>query len=99
MSDDTFPRQYARTRRLTLGAPRDLRVTADGRTLVFLRSAAGDDPVNALWAVDLDGGPERLLVDPRQPTTSSGTSGIESAAERAIRERRREQAGGITSFS
>jgi len=99
MSDDTFPRQYARTRRLTLGAPRDLRVTADGRTLVFLRSAAGDDPVNALWAVDLDGGPERLLVDPRQPATASGSSGTESAAERAIRERRREQAGGITSFS
>ena len=99
MTDDTFPRQYARTRRLTLGAPRDLRLTADGRTLVFLRSSAGDDPVNALWAVDLDGGPERLLVDPRQPTASNRAWGTESAAERAIRERRREQAGGITSFS
>ena len=99
MTDDTFPRQYARTRRLTLGAPRDLRITADGRTLVFLRSLAGDDPVNALWAVDLDGGPERLLVDPRQPTAPNRASGTESAAEQAIRERRREQAGGITSFS
>jgi len=99
MTDDTFPRQYARTRRLTLGAPRDLRITSDGRTLVFLRSSAGDDPVNALWAVDLDGGPERLLVDPRQPTAPNRASGSESAAERAIRERRREQAGGITSFS
>ena len=99
MSDDTFPRQYARTRRFTLGAPRDLRITADGRTLVFLRSSAGDDPVNALWAVELDGGPERLLVDPRRLTEPGLESGTESAAERALRERRREQASGITSFS
>jgi len=94
-SADSFPRQYARTRRLTLGTPRDLRMTADGRSVMFLRSSAGDDPVNALWVADLDGGGERLVVDPR----TLGTAGAESAAERAIRERRREQAGGITSFA
>jgi len=30
-SEDTFPRQYARTRRLTLGEPRTVTVSPDGR--------------------------------------------------------------------
>ena len=46
---DTFPRQYARTQRLTLGEPRNVSVSADGTRAMFLRSRAGDDPVNCLW--------------------------------------------------
>ena len=53
MSDLTFPRQYARTQRLTLGEPRTITVSPDGKRVVFLRSAAGDDPVNCLWVADL----------------------------------------------
>ena len=49
---DTFPRQYARTQRLTLGDPRDVSVSSDGRRIIFLRSRAGDDPVNCLWVAD-----------------------------------------------
>ena len=38
---DTFPRQYARTRRLTLGEPRNFVVSRDGQRVVFVRSGAG----------------------------------------------------------
>ena len=68
--DDTFPRQYARTQRFTLGEPRNLEVSADGRRVVFLRSAGGSDPVNSLWVFDVATGEERLVADAR---TLSGT--------------------------
>ena len=69
---ETFPRQYARTQRLTLGDPRDVSVSTDGRRIVFLRSRAGDDPVNCLWVTDANTGDERLVADPPScsPTTT-----------------------------
>jgi dipeptidyl-peptidase-4 len=92
---DTFPRQYARTRRLTLGDPRDLRMSPDGASVLFLRSRSGTDPLTCLWAIDTASGHERLIVDP----TSLGTSTEQMTdAERARRERLRESAEGITSF-
>ena len=39
---DTFPRQHARTQRFTLGEPRNVTVSPDGRRVVFLRSSSGD---------------------------------------------------------
>ena len=59
---DTFPRQYARTQRLTLGEPRNVTVSPDGERAVFLRSRAGDDPVNCLWV---------QTSDRRRPSASS----------------------------
>ena len=35
---DTFPRQQARTRRFTLGAPRSFQVSPGRRQVAFLRS-------------------------------------------------------------
>ena len=64
IASDTFPRQYARTQRFTLGAPRNLSVVADDTTLLFLRSTAGNDPVNRLWRRDLTGGIEAVVADP-----------------------------------
>ncbi len=98
---DSFPRQYARTQRFTLGEPRNVMVSADGQRVVFLRSQAGDDPVNCLWAIDLADGPERLVADPFQLLAQDQQPGQEelSPEERAQRERRREGAGGITSFA
>ena len=61
---DSFPRQYARTRRFTLGEPRNVVVSPDGQRVVFIRSRAGDDPVNCLWVLDLGTGEERLVADP-----------------------------------
>ena len=63
---DTFPRQHARTRRFTLGEPRNLTVSPDGQRVVFARSRGGNDPVNCLWVLDVDSGEERLVADPHE---------------------------------
>lgn len=103
---DTFPRQQARTRGFTLGAPRTFTIPAGGRRVLFLRSAAGDDPLTALWVLDLDSGEERLVADPRSldsaspfPGKAPGEAGSDPVAERARRERSREKAEGIVAYS
>ena len=95
---DTFPRQYARTQRLTLGEPRNLVVAPDGTRVVFARSRAGDDPVNCLWVLDTADGSERLVAD---PITLLGAHDDENlpAEERARRERMREGASGVTAYA
>ena len=93
---DTFPRQYARTQRLSLGEPRTFTVSGDGRRVVFVRSRAGDDPVNALWVFDVDTGTERLVFDPRG--IDGDTGGI-SEEEKRRRERAREGASGVVGYS
>jgi dipeptidyl-peptidase 4 len=97
---DTFPRQHARTQRFTLGEPRNVTVSRDGRRVVFLRSAGGSDPVNALWVLDVDSGAERLVADPRALLSSADDATADlPPEERARRERAREGAGGITSYA
>jgi len=98
---DTFPRQYARTQRFTLGEPRNLSVSPDGKRVVFLRSAGGSDPVTCLWVLDVETGEERMVADPHQLfAVDDGTNGTEmTEIERAQRERLREGAGGITAFA
>ena len=86
-SELTFPRQYARTQRLTLGDPRTVTVSPDGQRVVFCRSASGDDPVNCLWVLDVATGTERLVADPRQLLAAADSN--EPAEERARRERTR----------
>ncbi|HEC08363.1 MAG TPA: S9 family peptidase, partial [Acidimicrobiales bacterium] len=92
---DTFPRQYARTRRFSLGSPRNLTISPDGRRVVFLRSASGEDPRTSLWVLDVANGEERLVVDASE---AGGTTEM-TGAEKALRERTRESAEGITSYS
>ena len=94
MTTDSFPRQYARTRRFSLGEPRDLRISPDHSTVFFARSKSGSDPITCLWACDLNTGRERLIVDPSELNAKSERSD----AERAVRERLRESAEGITSY-
>ena len=80
---DTFPRQYARTQRFTLGEPRNVTVSPDGRRVVFVRSTNGDDPVNCLWVLDAcRRGEERLVADPR-PARRPATETLSPAEERA----------------
>lgn len=100
----SFPRQYARTQRFTLGAPRAFTVSPDGARVVFLRSADGTDRVNRLWVLDLDGGTaagggsaERIAADPA--TLLAGATERLSAEERARRERSREGAAGIVGYA
>src|SRR4051794_3418683 len=98
MAELTFPRQYARTQRLTLGEPRNITVSPDGRRVVFCRTVAGDDPVNALWILDVDTGVERLVADPKALLSDDVATDL-PAEERARRERMREFAGGIVAYA
>src|ERR1035441_5255611 len=93
---DSFPRQEARTRRFALGVPRAFRISPDGGRVVYLRTQSGTDPVTCLWVLDVGSGTERLAVDPR---TLSGDEENLPPAERARRERAREQAGGIVAYT
>jgi len=99
---DTFARQYARTQRFTIGEPRNLTVTADGRTVVLARTTTGDDPVTCLWAIDVADGNERLVADPRtigHSIPGGGSPDDLPEAERIRRERLREGASGITAYA
>ncbi len=97
MSTITLPRQLARTRRFTLGAPGHCTVTPDGTTVLFLRSRGGADPLNCLWALDLETGEERLLADPAA-LLGDGPEQL-SEQERTRRERSREPATGIIGYT
>ena len=94
----SYPRESARTRRYTLGEPRNVSVSPDGRRIVFLRSRHGTDTVNCLWVVDAATGEERLVADPAELLQGRDDEEL-PPEERARRERVREQAGGITAFA
>ncbi len=94
----SYPVRSAVTRRFTLGVPRDLAIVgpAGSRSVLALRTDAGDDPVTHLWRFDPMTGEGERLVDAR----ALGAEGAElPPEERARRERVREQAGGITAYT
>lgn len=95
-ASDSFPRQYARTQRLTLGEPRTFSISPDGQRIVFVRTASGDDPVNQLWTYDVQTKQEDLLLDPRE--LGADLSSL-TEEERRRRERAREGASGIVTYS
>ncbi len=95
---DSFPRQYARTRRLSLGEPRNLVVSPNGQRIVFIRSRSGDDPINCLYLLDIASGEERLIADPSALLVQVDPDDI-PAEERTRRERMRETASGVTTFA
>jgi dipeptidyl-peptidase-4 len=97
VDSSSFPRRHARTQGFTLGRPRGFQVGADGARVAFLRSAAGDDPVNRLWVLDVAAGTERLVADPAR--LLDGDAGDLPPEERARRERARERAGGVVAFA
>jgi len=93
----SFPRLQARTARFTLGEPKNVTVTADGATVLFLRTSSGVDRTGALWAFDVATGVERLLADPARLLGEAGEH--LSAAERSRRERARESGAGVVGYS
>ncbi len=93
---DSFPRQQARTRRFSLGAPRSFRVSPDGSRVAFLRSKSGTDPVTCLWQWHASSGQEELVADPASLAADDADL---PEQEKARRERVREQAGGIVSYA
>lgn len=92
----SFPRQQARTRRFSLGSPRNFTLSPDGQRVVFLRSARGDDAFNSLWVYDTTTGAEREVANPALLGTAQHQL---SQQERARRERSRELGSGIVSYA
>ncbi|MGW0661328.1 prolyl oligopeptidase family serine peptidase [Streptodolium elevatio] len=98
-SEITFPRQYARTQRFTLGVPRAFTITGGGgtgATVLFLRSRSGEDRATCLWAYSPGSG-ERIVADPA--VLLGGAEEHLSAEERARRERSREGSAGIVGYA
>src|SRR2546430_7067283 len=93
---DSFPRQQARTQGFGLGVPRSSQIPPEGSGVASLRSEGGEDAVTRLWVIDASTGQERLVADPAKAGSPGGAM---TDAERAIRERTRERAGGITGFA
>lgn len=92
----SYPRLAARTLRFTLGIPRNITVSPDGRTVRFIRTPDGVTRTGQLWEFDVESGAETILVD---PATLLGDDGEQlSAQERARRERSRESAGGVVGY-
>jgi dipeptidyl-peptidase-4 len=93
---DSFPRQYARTVRFSLGVPTGFTIAPDGGQALFLRAPSGSDRAVCLWSIDLATGAERLLADP-SVLLDGGTEDL-TPEERARRERSRQAAGGIVGY-
>ncbi|MFD1325016.1 S9 family peptidase [Micromonospora sonneratiae] len=93
-----YPELAARTRRFTNGAPRTVTVANDGSRVLFLRSGGPEDPVDALWLLDVATGRERLVADPAL-LLAGDQLGPLPATERALRERQRLSAAGIAGYA
>jgi dipeptidyl-peptidase-4 len=93
MSTITLPDQLFRTRLFSYGVPREFTLSGSGDTVFFLRSQAGDDPVDCLWALDLASGAERLVVDPTQLTGTESDPGVGIAGYAT------DSAGGLITFA
>ncbi len=93
----SLPSQYALTRRFRLGVPGQITVSADGATVIFLRTRGGADPVSCLWAMDSQTGQERLIADPLALLPGAGEELPEQ--ERIRRERTRQASSGIVSYA
>ncbi|WP_405896741.1 S9 family peptidase [Streptomyces sp. NBC_00727] len=94
---DLFPAQFARTRRFSLGVPRQFTVSPDGERVLFVRGTSGTDPVSRLWLYE--DGAERLLADPLGPGFAEEDPGEVPPEERARRERARETSSGVVSYA
>lgn len=97
MSNDIFLQQQATTQHFSLGTPRSFALSKDGSRVFFVRSKSGDDPQGCLWKLEVASGATEpvVVVDPGQ----FKERGDIPEAEKRRRERAREGAGGIVSFS
>jgi dipeptidyl-peptidase 4 len=92
---DSFLEQWAATRRFAAGRPTAVRITPDGRAVLFLRSGPRSF-VQDLLELDTTTGRERVLL--RAEDILAGTQEQLTAEERARRERMRNSARGISSY-
>ncbi|MER5279613.1 prolyl oligopeptidase family serine peptidase [Streptomyces sp. NPDC002809] len=94
---ERFPLQFARTRRFSLGVPRQFTVSPDGERVLFVRSTSGTDPVSRLWLYE--NGAERLLADPLGPGFADDAPGEVPPEELDRRERARVTSSGVVSYA
>ncbi len=92
--DTAFLRTYAATRGFRLGTPRNATPTPDGKSVLFLRSAARE-PKQSLFETDLSTGATKELLAP--DAVAKGPETL-SPEEKARRERLRITASGFTAF-
>ncbi len=95
---ETFPRQYARTRRFTVGSPRSFAIASETNRISYLQSSSGSDPTNKLWIHDPNSQTSSILADPENLQIPDKNREI-SEEERSRRERVREVGSGIVSYS
>ena len=97
ISPDDFPAAYARSQRFSIGVPRNVTIIANGTKVLYLRSHDGEDPAMCLWQIDLESGKDKRLACPKLLTL--GDDAELPPDELARRERARESASGIVSYS
>ncbi|WP_073755586.1 S9 family peptidase [Streptomyces sp. CB03234] len=90
-----FPRQFARTRRFSLGVPGGFTVSPDGTRVLFVRTGSGSDTVGRLWLYE--DGDERLLADPA--ALGAGREEDVPEAERVRRERAQVTSTGVVGYA
>lgn len=93
----SFPRQYARTQRFSLGVPRAFTVAPDGSRIAFLRSRSGTDRNSCLWVRDTASGAEQLVADPE--LILAGADEELPPEEQARRERTRQSGAGVVGYA
>jgi dipeptidyl-peptidase-4 len=93
----SFPRQYARTQRFTLGVPRAFSIAPDGSRIAFLRSRSGTDRTTCLWVRDTGARTEHLVADPE--VLLAGAAEELPPEERARRERTRQSGAGVVGYA
>ena len=91
-----LPLQSARTRRFSLGVPRQFTVSPDGERVLFIRTTSGTDPVSRLWLYE--DGAERMLADPAAVRSDDGDGDAVPQEELTRRERARETSSGVVSY-
>lgn len=91
---DSYPRLAARTLRFTLGLPRNITVSPDGRFVRFIRTPDGVTRTGHLWEYDVQRGTELELVDPSTLVRDDDLP----EQERRRRERSRESAAGLVAY-
>ena len=77
--------------------PGQFAVSADGDTVIFVRTRDGADPVASLWAMDCRTGRERLVADPL--ALLAGADEELPEQERIRRERTGQTSSGIVSYA
>ena len=94
-ADPSFLREFAQTRRYLAGRPANVRLTPDGKTVLFLR-AKPTSPEQTLFSFDVATGQTVELLTPE--SLLNGAAEKLSVEEKARLERMRVSARGFISF-